>query len=357
MWTTRLRFAALALALVGAGLLPGEDKKERLPPKLITSKVADHNLQLKYVERGTLQSMEPNFLRCEVKAGSRGAPKIKWVVENGSAVKKGDLIVEIDDSYLQEQAKTQKIEREKAQIDMETAELLLKDKPKADRADLEAKRAVFRKQDARYQELLAQIKLCKVYAPRSGTVIYYVPEQRRMGGGGPYPIELGEPVLYGQTMLSVPDLSQMVVQLRIPAAVITQIRKGMQATVRVDALPGKTLKAHVHIVANAAEALEWSPPTDVKFHAVVLQVDDVTPDLKLKPGLSAVCTIYSDKRAEKVLAVPFQAVLLGKKPRCLVVTPRGQEEREVELGLIDENMVEIKSGLKEGDEVVTNPRR
>ena len=80
----------------------------------------------------------------------------------------------------------------------------------------------------------------------------------------------------------------------------------------------------------------------------------------LKPGLSAVTTIYTEAKAEHVLAVPVEAVLSplekGGKPRCFVMTPNGPEGRNVELGLSDEKFIEVKSGLNEHDEVVLNPR-
>src|SRR5581483_2522100 len=68
----------------------------RTPPArtdLVTATVEVRNLQLKVVERGTLDAIQPNEVKCEVKAGSRGAPKIMEVVENGKYVEKGELLV------------------------------------------------------------------------------------------------------------------------------------------------------------------------------------------------------------------------------------------------------------------------
>src|SRR5258708_39777915 len=45
---------------------------------LVTSKVEYRDLQLKVTERGTLEAKEPREMKGDVKAGSRGAPKIKW---------------------------------------------------------------------------------------------------------------------------------------------------------------------------------------------------------------------------------------------------------------------------------------
>ncbi len=89
---------------------------------LVTRKVEYRDLQVKVVERGTLEAIENHDVKCEVKAGSRGAPKIMGVVDNGAVVEKGDPLVEIDDSYLVEQATDKKIALDNAESAMIAAE-------------------------------------------------------------------------------------------------------------------------------------------------------------------------------------------------------------------------------------------
>ena len=435
---------------------------------LVTDKVEFKNLQLKIVERGALEAKENHDIKCEVKTGSRGAPKIKWVVDNGSTVKKGDLLVDIDDSYLQEQAQAKKIEHDKAESDKIAAEELYPVKKIAialaeqnlekwikgdfpqqlhdlegqiqiaestflqqqDRAswasrmvkkgymtvsqeeseksnlrgdelnlqkiqeqkkvltdytdpvqrqtlenavkqakvdertamaDMESKRAIFAQQDSLYKDLQEQIAQCKVYAPTSGIVVYFVPEQTRMGSGATQSIiAQGEPVQFGQKMLSIPDLNHMLVNLRVHEASINSVREGLPAKVVVDSRPDKVLKGHVKSVAQVASPQDWMSP-DVKVYQAYVQIDDSVEGLELKPGLSAVNTIFTEARADHVLAVPVQAIQgsmeRGGKPRCAVELPGGGTEwREVVLGLTDEKYREIKSGLNEGEEVILNPR-
>ncbi|MFL5340063.1 MAG: hypothetical protein ACJ8F7_07920, partial [Gemmataceae bacterium] len=105
-----LVLVALALVvIVGVYLIWFRGPQTRAD--LVTARVGYHDLQLKIVERGTLEAKDNHDIKCEVKAGSRGAPKIKWVVDNGAFVNKGDLLVDIDDSYIQEQALAKKIDR------------------------------------------------------------------------------------------------------------------------------------------------------------------------------------------------------------------------------------------------------
>jgi HlyD family secretion protein len=227
-------------------------------------------------------------------------------------------------------------------------------------SDMLNKQAIYEQQEALYKDLLDQITQCKVEAQYSGIVVYGVPEQTMRGSGSNQSIiAQGEPVQYGQKMLSIPDLSHMMVNVRIHEAFINNMRIGLPANVRVDAVSGKMLKSSVKSVANVASPQDWMSP-DVKVYQAYVQIDESVEDLKLKPGLSAMCTIFTETRAEHVLAVPVQAVLSplerNGKPRCFVQTAKGPESRDVELGMTDEKYVEIKSGLTEGEEVILNPR-
>jgi HlyD family secretion protein len=79
---------------------------------LLTHTVRYDKLQLSVVERGALESAENSDVVCRVKAGTKGstvATTIKWVIDDGSHVKRGQLLAELDDSGLQEQLKTEKI--------------------------------------------------------------------------------------------------------------------------------------------------------------------------------------------------------------------------------------------------------
>ena len=100
-------------------------------PTLSPHRVEFMDLQLKVVERGTLEAKDNHDVKCGVKPGSRGKPTIKWVVDNGAYVNKGDLLVTIDDSYLQEQFTAKKIDRGKALSEKIAAEQLYPQKKSA----------------------------------------------------------------------------------------------------------------------------------------------------------------------------------------------------------------------------------
>ncbi len=83
----------------------------------MTHKVKRETLQLTIVERGALESANNHDIVCRVKAGTRGSTAIKSVVDDGTYVHKGQELMRLDSSTLDEQYKIQMIATEKAQND------------------------------------------------------------------------------------------------------------------------------------------------------------------------------------------------------------------------------------------------
>jgi multidrug resistance efflux pump len=121
-------FGIGALALLF--LLRGTSGASR--PDLVLHKVKYERLELTIVERGALESGKNSDIYCRVKAGSKNttiATQIKMVIDDGSEVHgpssenpTGDLLVDLDDSGLQEQLKSEKITVDKAESDKIQAE-------------------------------------------------------------------------------------------------------------------------------------------------------------------------------------------------------------------------------------------
>ena len=85
-------------------------------PDLLPHTVQAEYLPVTVVERGTLESTDNRDVVCRVKAGSRGtfASTIKWVIEDGSMVSKGQPLMDLDDSSLKDQEQAQGIVVSKA---------------------------------------------------------------------------------------------------------------------------------------------------------------------------------------------------------------------------------------------------
>ena len=234
-------------------------------------------------------------------------------------------------------------------------------------ADRSAKDSVYKQEMTRAQEIEAEIAKCLVVAPQDGLVVYYVSDQARSGGGSQQSIVAqGEPVREGQKMMQIPDLSQMVVNVRVHEAMVSTLHNEKDpedksswqvAQIRIDAIPNRILPGHVKTVDTVAGQQDWFA-SDVKLYKTVVAIDE--PVDGLKPGMSAEVTIYANESPTEVLVVPVQAIVgtisLGSKPRCFVVGRAGQPEpRDIVLGLSNQRLVEVKAGLSVGDKVVLNP--
>lgn len=225
--------------------------------------------------------------------------------------------------------------------------------------DWKTKQSVHQQEMRRLKEIGLEIDKCIIRAPHDGLVVYYVPESSsRSGSGGPRSVVgQGESVWEGQRLMRIPDLRHMVVNTRVHEAMISRVKVGQEAQIRIDAFPEKVLKGRVKQVANVAAKPDWNS-ADVKVYPCLVAIEDELEGLR--PDMSAEVTIFTDPPREQALIVPVQAIVgtaqQGKYRKCYVQTPDGVQEREVVIGLNNNTHAEVKSGLSEGDLVIVNPR-
>ena len=126
----------------------------------------------------------------------------------------------------------------------------------------------------------------------------------------------------------------------------------MRANVRI---LDRQVRGHVIGIANQAEQTSFFA-ADVKEYATTVKIDG-EPD-GLKPGMTAEVEILIGNLTD-ALSLPVVAVLEhGRKYYCWVKNADGStERRELTLGLSNDEFVEVKQGLKDGEEVVLNPRK
>jgi RND family efflux transporter MFP subunit len=345
-------------------------------------KAARGDVTATIVERGNLDAEGP-AVYCKVRAGTKGsavASIIRWIIDDGTTVQKGERLIELDDSELQDKLKEQRVVLARAeaavaqateslrlarranQIEVKSggaqaADLRLVRKGneievKLAAANLRAKSAAFAEVKERVRELEEAIKHCFITAPQDGLVIYYVPEGARANN----PMGLvaqGEPVREGQLLLRVCDLKRMTVSVRIDKAVIERVRAGQRATVNVDAFPSRPLTGKVTHVASVADTQSVFRDDRVVYRVRLALTGDLPG---LKPGMSAAVRIVTAER-RNVVQVPAQAVLDSGKDRfCYVKTARGVEERLVATGASNNVVVEIAEGLQAGEQVVRDLR-
>jgi RND family efflux transporter MFP subunit len=153
-----------------------------------------------------------------------------------------------------------------------------------------------------------------------------------------------------QSIITIPDMTQMSLKVKIHESQIKKVVKGQKARVQVDAFPDQKLSGEVTKVSVLPDsANRWMNP-DMKVYATVIAIEGSRE--WLKPGMSAKVEILV-KELPDVVYIPVQAVVPIKgKQYCFVAKAGGAEQREVEVGDFNEEFIEIKKGLKADEKVM-----
>ena len=198
-----------------------------------------------------------------------------------------------------------------------------------------------------------QIESCTIRAPSPGQVVYYSSMQRYVR----HTIEQGAQISRGYPMIVIPNTTQLKVEIKVQETWINKIDVNQPARITTTAFPDKVFTGKVLKKSPMADSQSYSLQADVKVYTTDVSIDG-THDY-LRTGMTAKVEILIDELKD-VLYVPIQSVVTeedDQKKVCYVATNKGHERREVEIGLFNDDFVEIKNGLVEGEQVLFNPPR
>lgn len=221
-------------------------------------------------------------------------------------------------------------------------------------SDLESRKLTHEVEVEKYNRLLEQIDLCKLYAPQDGEVVYA--NQQASRRSTQIVIEEGAVVRERQAIINLPDVTKMKVDARIHESAINQLDVGQPAFVTVDACPGEIFNGLVVEVSSVPLTGSW-PNYDIKEYQIQINLTDKPEKVStLRPGLTAEFEILVSNR-ESVLQVPVQSVLsIGPEYYIYVIDGKKPVCRKILIGESNDTDVEVKDGISEGDVVVMNPR-
>jgi HlyD family secretion protein len=215
------------------------------------------------------------------------------------------------------------------------------------------------------------------------------------------PVRLGENVVpgiqnaTGSFLMTISDMSVVTSEVKVDETDIVNVKMGQEADVTIDAVPGKTFKGRVTEIGSQAvlrsSGLATTQSTtstqEAKDFKVVITLDN--PPDNVLPGLSSTAKIKTAER-KNVVAVPIQALAVRTRRDLEDAAKRAQNSKsgsvtlaapppppagsdpkkeeiqgvfivrgkkaiftQVETGITGVTDIEIKSGLKPGDEIVT----
>ena len=249
----------------------------------------------------------------------------------------------------------------KLESDLEQAKLSLertKRKSNADliqaEADLKAKESEHQRQQAKLKKMEEQLGKTKIVAPRDGLVVYATSTQGGGGrGGGSEPLAEGQAIRERQELIKLPTAEDMMAVVKVHESRLDKVRPGLTVRLTIDALPGRQFTGKVVRIAPLPDATNmWMNP-DLKVYTTEIYIDRNSEGLRT--GMSCQAQVLVAEYDDAV-SVPIQAVV-RQGARALVWVVRGgrTEERAVEVGLDNNRMIHVVSGLAEGEEVLLAP--
>ena len=187
------------------------------------------------------------------------------------------------------------------------------------------------------------------------------------------PVEEGEVAVIGTmnnagtVLMTIADMSVVEAVMEVDETDVPSVKVGQRASVTIDAYPNKTFPGLVTEVASSPikrNGVGTSSTEAVNFE-VKIQVENPPPGVR--PGFSASADIITGSRP-KALAIPIQALVVREKPGSTPGKPLDEEGvfaiqngaakfEPVKTGLSGDNAIELVSGAKEGEQIITGPFR
>ncbi|MFO0908829.1 MAG: efflux RND transporter periplasmic adaptor subunit [Isosphaeraceae bacterium] len=212
-------------------------------------------------------------------------------------------------------------------------------------ATLEFENIKLKREEERLALYRKMVENCSITAPHDGLVIH-----ANRSGRSPE-VYLGATVRQRQRLFTLPDLSEMEVEVMLHETMVNRVKPGQPARVWAEAFPDRTIPGVVTSVAPLPyNERRRESGSEVTFFQARVRLES-TPR-GLRPGMSARIEIRLEGR-DGVLAIPTQAVVSADgKDGCRVLVADRVEFRPLTLGVSSHDRIEVLEGLHAGERVV-----
>jgi HlyD family secretion protein len=376
------------LAVIAAGGLSMRNGGEKAP-EVQTTQVEKAKIVQKVNATGKIQPKTQVKISADV-----SAKIIRLDVREGDWVEKGDFLLELDrERYLasveSEEANVRSIQAnanlvkenmEQTEREFNRARELV-ERGLESQAALDSAQAAYQVEVARFQSANDQVEQAKgrlkqarddlskttIYAPMAGTISDLNKEQGEIAIGSQFQEDV---------IMVLANLEAMEALVNVDENDIVAIELGQTSEIEVDALPDELLKGTVAEIANSANVSAQGTASQKTEFEVKITVD--SPTDKLRPGMTASADIVTDTR-EEALSIPIQSVTVrtieqleegdenakdtftaaedGFVELVFVVEDGKALARQVKTGIQSDELIEVVSGLAEGDQVVSGSYR
>ena len=349
-------FAVVALT-VGGFFFFGSSKNSK-DTELPKVKVQRGNIIEKALAVGTI---EPEN---EISVKSKVSGVVKRIfADAGTFVNAGDPLLEvkpdpapIELADAKRQVQLAEVEVENVSKDRARQESMFKKKLISDKEHEDAQR---RSQEAELHLKIAKEKLALLESGKvsiGNTEIESIVKAPISGYVLSKAVEVGDPVTplttyqEGTVLMKMASMERLLFKGTVDEIDVGKLKEGMTTELKVGALPNDTIRGTLRRISLKAEKKE---------NATVFPIEIVIPktsNATLRAGYSANANIII-QRKENVLTIPERVVTFRNDSAIVKFVLAGgkEEQRVVKTGLSDAITIEIKEGLKEGDELYEKP--
>ena len=334
----------------------------------ITEKVQRQNIQKVVNAAGEVRAIQL------VTVGAQVSGKIETLyVTVGQVVKKGDLIAEIDSTTQQNEVDINKAKLNSYEAQLAAAKVSLKIAEKkykrtqalrkqnaASAEDLEDAEDAYETAKSKVTELDSTIKETEISLSTAETNLGYTKITAPLDGTiVSVPVKQGQTInaaMDTPTIVQIADLSQMEILIEISEGDISNIKPGVKVTYSILGDLNNIYETTLKSIDPGLTLLTNNEYTEVvgSDEAIYYYGRLVVPNDwgVLRIGMTTQNVIYEDS-AEDVLTVPATAIKNeGQGKFVEILTKNGVEKRSVVTGVSDGLNIEVKSGVKEGEEAV-----
>ena len=320
--TTKLETVNAAIAALG-----GSEKRALITAFATETSLFEHNIEVQ-ANIKTRQNvlMYPEFT----------GRLIKLYVSEGQSVKKGALLAVIDDAGIQDQLEQMQLQLELAKTTFERTQRLWEQQIGSEMMFLEAQTR-YKAAQKQVDQMRQQLAKTKIYAPFNGII-------------DEIPARLGSNLVPGMTpILRIVNLKSMYAEADVPETYLTNIIKGSKATV--------TIPVVNQIQTTAIQQTgNFITPSNRTFR---VEAALENPDNLIKPNLNARLSVVDYTNPEAIM-VPLRVIrenASGSTYVFVLTQPEPDngyttEKRIVELGKSKQELIEVLTGLSQGDLIV-----
>lgn len=332
---TIILIAAVPLAII-IGLMTNKKKLEKAKQPVdrsqIAVKVTIDTVAVK-VTNGTVTQPATLVTDDEAKVSAETAGKISSLnIQLGTAVRKGQAIGHIDVTENQQKLQAALLSITKLTSDYERNKILLAGNATNANAVTDAKYELDAKK-LEAAQLRTQISKANIIAPSDGVIT----ERLKIAG---------EYVTAGTEIATITNVNTLKANVSVPESQVLPIKKGQKAVITSQSYPGEQFTGTVNYV---------SPKGDENHNYAVQLAINNTSSLQLKAGLYVDVQFSAAATQQSHLMINKNALTEGVKNPMVFVFKNGVvEKRKLVTGIEQGDYIAVKSGLSEGELVVTS---